>query len=130
MRAFELALTLANVAGSRVAVCSVVYPKSAMWMGASNPSGELALAHAERQAAGILSAAVASARKAGLDVEGRTLSGDPADEIVAYAAATDADAIVMGTHGRSGIKHFVMGSVAEQVLRSAFCPVVVVRDAS
>ena len=53
--------------------------------------------------------------------------GTPAEEIVRYAGARDVDLIVMGTHGRSGLAHAVMGSVAEQVVRSAPCPVLLVR---
>jgi len=53
--------------------------------------------------------------------------GAPAEEIVRYADACDADLIIMGTHGRSGIAHVLMGSVAEQVVRVAPCPVLLVR---
>jgi nucleotide-binding universal stress UspA family protein len=53
--------------------------------------------------------------------------GAPADQIVHYAEARDIDLIVMGTHGRSGVTHMVMGSVAEKVVRAAPCPVVTVR---
>jgi len=53
--------------------------------------------------------------------------GTPADEIVRYAGSRDIDLIVMGTHGRSGVAHMVMGSVAEKVVRTAPCPVVTVR---
>jgi len=54
--------------------------------------------------------------------------GSPADEIARYADVCDADLIIMGTHGRSGIAHAVMGSVAEHVLRVAPCPVLMVRS--
>lgn len=53
--------------------------------------------------------------------------GTPADEIVRYAGSREIDLIVMGTHGRSGVAHMVMGSVAEKVVRTAPCPVVTVR---
>jgi nucleotide-binding universal stress UspA family protein len=51
---------------------------------------------------------------------------DPKAEILKEAAAHDGTLIVMGTHGRSGIEHVLLGSVAEKVLRNAPCPVVVV----
>jgi nucleotide-binding universal stress UspA family protein len=54
--------------------------------------------------------------------------GTPADEIVRFADARDADLIVMGTHGRTGLAHLVMGSVAEHVVRAAPCPVLLVRS--
>jgi len=53
--------------------------------------------------------------------------GAPAEEIVRYAEVCEADLIVMGTHGRAGIAHALMGSVAEQVVRTAPCPVLLVR---
>ena len=53
--------------------------------------------------------------------------GVPADEIARYADACDVDLIIMGTHGRSGLAHAVIGSVAEQVVRVAPCPVLLVR---
>ncbi len=54
------------------------------------------------------------------------LIGTPAYSIVEYAAAHDIDLIVMGTHGRGGMSHLLMGSVAERVVRSAACPVLTV----
>ncbi|HKE83095.1 MAG TPA: universal stress protein [Vicinamibacterales bacterium] len=53
--------------------------------------------------------------------------GAPAEEIVRYADLCDADLIIMGTHGRTGIAHALIGSVAEQVARVAPCPVLLVR---
>ncbi|MCB1052511.1 MAG: universal stress protein [Acidobacteria bacterium] len=53
--------------------------------------------------------------------------GVPSTEIVHHADETNADLIVVGSHGRSGLSHFLLGSVAEQVLRKANCPVLVVK---
>lgn len=54
-------------------------------------------------------------------------SPSPAAAIVDYAKDTHTDVIVVGTHGRGGLSHLLMGSVAEHVVRSAPCPVLVVR---
>jgi nucleotide-binding universal stress UspA family protein len=54
--------------------------------------------------------------------------GTPAWSIVECAGGHDIDLIVMGTHGRGGISHLVMGSVAERVVRTAPCPVLTVRQ--
>ncbi|MCU1386277.1 MAG: hypothetical protein JWL71_4974 [Acidobacteria bacterium] len=54
-------------------------------------------------------------------------SDRPANTITAYANKTGIDLIVMGTHGRTGLAHVLMGSVAEQVVRTAPCPVLTVR---
>jgi nucleotide-binding universal stress UspA family protein len=56
--------------------------------------------------------------------------GDPADTIVHKAQELGADLIVIGTHGRTGLAHIFLGSVAEKVLRRAHCPVLVVRKFS
>jgi nucleotide-binding universal stress UspA family protein len=52
--------------------------------------------------------------------------GDARDVILRHAKTLPADLIVMGTHGRSGFQHVLLGSVAELVVRSAPCPVLVV----
>lgn len=54
-------------------------------------------------------------------------TGHPAERIVALATEIDADAIVLGTHGRTGLRRIVLGSVAEEVVRRAPCTVLVVR---
>jgi universal stress protein A len=54
--------------------------------------------------------------------------GAPASAIVKYATETGIDLIVMGTHGRGGVAHLLLGSVAERVVRSARCPVLSVRE--
>lgn len=55
-----------------------------------------------------------------------TRSGAPFVEIIRYAAEYEIDLIVMGTHGRSGLPHVLLGSVAERVVRKAGCPVLTV----
>lgn len=56
-------------------------------------------------------------------------SEDVADEIVHLADELGADLIALGTHGRSGLCHLVMGSVAESVMRQARCPVLTIKQA-
>jgi nucleotide-binding universal stress UspA family protein len=63
----------------------------------------------------------------GIQVECRVEAGDVATGIVSAARATACDLIVMGTHGRTGLGRLLMGSVAETVLRTAPCPVLVVK---
>jgi nucleotide-binding universal stress UspA family protein len=52
----------------------------------------------------------------------------PAPVILEYARESDIDLIVMGTHGRRGLGHFLLGSVAEEVVRLASCPVLTIRE--
>ena len=54
-------------------------------------------------------------------------SDQPADAITAYAKQAEIDLIVMGTHGRNGISHLLVGSVAERVVRTASCPVLTLK---
>jgi len=68
----------------------------------------------------------ARVRAAGLSCESATLFGRPDTEIVDRAVGTRADLIIMGTHGRSGLVHALMGSVAERVVRHAPCPILIV----
>ncbi|MBI4392701.1 MAG: universal stress protein [Euryarchaeota archaeon] len=65
------------------------------------------------------------AAEAKVPIRTEIVSGHPADEIV--KAASRHDLIVMGTLGRTGLDHLLMGSVAEKVMRHAPCPVMVVR---
>lgn len=53
--------------------------------------------------------------------------GNPSEEIVKFAKENNIDLIVMGTSGRSGLDRFLIGSVAEKVIRTAPCPVMVIR---
>ena len=55
------------------------------------------------------------------------IPGTPYIEIVRFAVEHDFDHIIMGSHGLKGIQHFLYGSVAEKVLQSAPCPVLVVK---
>jgi nucleotide-binding universal stress UspA family protein len=65
-----------------------------------------------------------SALHAHLDI---TVSDRPAQAILAYARDANIDLVISGTHGRRGLAHFFMGSVAEELVRTATCPVLTVR---
>lgn len=62
-------------------------------------------------------------------IDVRVLEGTPAEVICRLAAAESYDLIIMGTHGRTGLGHLFLGSVAERVVRTAPCPVLTVRAA-
>lgn len=79
-------------------------------------------AQAERD----LAAARERARSAGVLVEAALVGGYPGREILAAADEEEVDLIVLGSHGRGGVEHLLLGSVAEKVLRKAPCPVMVV----
>lgn len=54
--------------------------------------------------------------------------GDPVDEITVLARERGVDLIVIATHGRTGLSHVLLGSVAERIVREAPCPVLTIRD--
>jgi nucleotide-binding universal stress UspA family protein len=58
-----------------------------------------------------------------VEARGEVVVGHPAEEIVRYTDENDIDLILMATHGRSGIRHWVMGSVADKVLRASRVPI-------
>jgi nucleotide-binding universal stress UspA family protein len=77
----------------------------------------------ERRLAGLVSRCHAEA----IVVTSQVCAGQPAAAIVEAAADRAVDLIVLGTHGRHGVAHLILGSVAERVVRTAPCPVLTVR---
>lgn len=67
-------------------------------------------------------------REAGCDVHTHVVVGYAAHDIVEQATELDCDLIMMGTHGRTGLKRFLIGSVAEKVVRRTPCPVFIVKS--
>ena len=63
----------------------------------------------------------------GIDAIPKTRMGDPAVEIVREARESDAELVIMGSRGLSGLKQVVMGSVSHKVSENAGCPVLIVR---
>ena len=84
----------------------------------------------ERESESVLRDTRVTAAQAGLDVVPATREGKPEREITEYATKQGVDLIVLGTHGRTGLDRFVMGSVATSVVRSASQPVLTVRSSA
>jgi nucleotide-binding universal stress UspA family protein len=116
--AFRLACMLARDYGARLIVLHVAAPPIAVY-------GEgLLVEEPELQKQELWKALQAIKTDIpNLSVERRLAEGDAAAEILRVADETDCDLLVMGTHGRTGVGRFVLGSVAEQVMRRAHCPV-------
>jgi nucleotide-binding universal stress UspA family protein len=74
-----------------------------------------------------LAALTAKAGKSGVKVVGLTAEGSPAQQIVRFAKSKRFDMIVIGTHGRTGLAKFFLGSVAGRVVSTSPCPVLTVR---
>jgi nucleotide-binding universal stress UspA family protein len=116
--------------GTEVRVLSAVEqippPAAALWYDAH---GSLEDAHQRlsNHAAVLTQGAVEALRSAGLNAESVVRQGDPRSVIVDEAKDWDADLIVLGSHGYTGIKRWLLGSVAQYVVNHALCSVLVVR---
>lgn len=128
--ALRHALALASLSGGHVDLvhaCEVPYyvrPDLMVWMeGGARPMADLAREQSERQMAAVVASLGSDASR----VTARVVMGEPAEIIPRLAREESFDLIVTGTHGRSGLEHFVLGSVAEKIIRRAPCPVYVVR---
>lgn len=82
---------------------------------------------ARHHAESALASLAKKAEKAGVDTETAILTGPTDDRIVSFAKRKRADLIVVGTHGRTGVSKFFLGSVAARVISMASCPVLAVR---
>jgi nucleotide-binding universal stress UspA family protein len=119
--ATDQAIDLAVRLGARLLVVTVMEPmKPGGARRSDRPDTRAARA---RQAQGV----VHLARAAGADARFLVWDGDAGDGIVAASAAEGADLIIVGTHGRSTVGRFLLGSVSDHVVRHAACPVLVVR---
>jgi len=74
-----------------------------------------------------IEALVAKAKRAGVRATGLVMVGSPYEVIVRAARSKRVDVLVLGTHGRTGLPRFFLGSVATRVLATARCPVLTVR---
>jgi nucleotide-binding universal stress UspA family protein len=124
-------------AGSQVRVVSVADVRIPWWSGFPlDRSPELMpIYHDAADASGkqhdeLARDMTAQLQGAGLTAETDRRDGDAATEILAAARASSADLIVIGTHGRTGLKRIVLGSVARNVLQHAGCSVLIVRETS
>jgi nucleotide-binding universal stress UspA family protein len=120
--AFRLACSLARDHGARVVALHIVTPTVlASPEGVAFPPTGADEDRAQEQLNGL------QASERGVAVERRLVHGDVPEEILRVAEQTLCELIVMGTHGRTGLGRLIMGSVAEQVLRKASCPVLTVK---
>ena len=128
--ALKRAVTMAKADRAQLIVVHVMTPPSLALPGDGYISPSLyedleASARAEAQKR--LNAIVAGARKAGARAAGLLLEGMPHERVARAARARKADLLVIGTHGRTGLAKFFLGSVATRLVASAPCPVLTVR---
>ncbi|MGZ3425974.1 MAG: universal stress protein [Polyangia bacterium] len=122
----ELAAQLgAHVTLLNVFTAGIVATPDAVFM--PSPEELDALQHAAHTH---LQSVAAKLEREGLSIECVAVEGAAADVICAYAERHAIQLIVMGTHGRRGLSHLLLGSVAEHVLRHGPCPVLTIGRAS
>ena len=131
LRGLEEAIRLARQLNASVRLIHVL-DEPALVMGEVS-AGNAAYESEARRSAGnaVLSDGMARARRASVDVDGvlvESIGGPAGKYIVENATECQADLIVCGTHGRSGIRRVLMGSDAEYVVRHATVPVLLVRS--
>jgi len=81
----------------------------------------------EQRGEDVVDAAAERASEAGVDAVGSVVTGKPYRDILDYVDDNGIDLVVMGTHGRTGLERYLLGSVTEKVVRTADVPVLTVR---
>ncbi len=92
-----------------------------------NPVNQLYLAELMKQATQELVELKARAADRGISAETKIATGIPSEEVLAAATGEEPDLIVVGTRGKTGLAHVLLGSTAERIIRAAPCPVLAVR---
>ena len=119
------AITLASLSGATVHAVYVIDTRAVEY--ARTPESRQETMTALRSTGESATGAVARAAGEDVQAEETILEGTPHKEILRYADEIDADIIVMGTHGRTGLNRVLIGSVAERVIRLSDRPVVAVK---
>jgi universal stress protein A len=130
LQALDYAVELGKPFGAELVAVHVVEPiYYATPADVYGPSANLGMLLEEQQrvAAEQLAELEEKLVKRGATIETVMESGVPYQKIVALADERKVDLIIMATHGRTGLSHLLLGSVAERVVRSAACPVLTVR---
>jgi universal stress protein A len=127
----QSALELADAFGAKLLLLYVVEPPPYPVEGiVPSHLGATMLDDLERQATTDLAQMLSETQASNMDVARRVVVGIPYRKIVDVAEEEKIDLIVMTTHGRTGLSHLVMGSVAEKIVRTAPCPVLTIRPTS
>ena len=130
LQGLHYARSFAESYGAELHVLHVLDEACQYWMALGpnsvpvGPPPEELLAVSQREMAAFVQEHLADA---GFPVKAEVLVGRPFMEIIRYARERQIDLIVLGTHGRSGLRHVLLGSVAERVVRKAPCPVLTIR---
>lgn len=126
--AIRYALELAQTFGAKLSLLHAVelppYPIEGF---VPSTMGADLLNDLERQASAELAQVLPHAQEAKIEVTRSVVIGSPFQKIIETAEAEHVDLIVMATHSRTGLSHLIIGSVAERAVRTAPCPVLIIR---
>jgi nucleotide-binding universal stress UspA family protein len=125
--ALDYAMTLASVLQARLTLLHVMAPLPLVGMEINGTALATYLDELEAESTQTMEAYRARVTHAGLPCDVAVVLGTPYQVIIDTACARQVDLIVMGTHGRTGLRHLFLGSVAERVVQLAPCAVLVVR---
>ncbi len=126
-KALDYAIELASKVPAHLTLLHVIHT---MPLGVTDMEASLPYSHFQEMEADIAQAMdtyLQRVQAAKLQGEVKTVHGVPFQEIVEHAKAGNVDLIIIGTHGRTGLRHVLLGSVAEKVVRLAPCSVLVTR---
>jgi nucleotide-binding universal stress UspA family protein len=126
-QAFETALEMAQDSGARITLFHVHHLPASVFPDVILPLAPDLMRNVEHSAELVLEKWRERALGFGVEADMRTAFGATHDEICHIADELGVDLIVIGTHGRGGLAHALLGSVAEKVVRKAPCPVLTVR---
>lgn len=124
-KAIDTAIEISRLSKAKLYAVYVVFPMTYSVGGFGWK--QTATEHLRREGEKAIFIVKEAAKAAGVEVEPVLLEGHPVDEILKFAEQNDIEMIVMGTLGKTGIDRFLLGSVAENVVRHSKIPVLVVR---
>jgi nucleotide-binding universal stress UspA family protein len=127
-KAISFGIKLAKLNGALVHALHVIDTSSVSqsWTAGKETMHEILIKDGQKATSKVKECGEAS----GVEVKEVILEGHPSEEIIDFAEHNDIDLIVMGTLGKTGLNRFLMGSVAEKVVRNSKVPVLVVRGES
>ncbi len=125
-RAISYGIEMAKLSGATVHALHIVNTQSTIsesWTAGKEEIYKIMRGDGEK----VVSKVKEIGENSGVEIRGVLLDGNPSDEIINFAENNNMDLIVMGTLGKTGLEKFLMGSVAEKVVRGSKVPVMVVR---
>lgn len=129
-KAISYGLEIARISGAKVYTLYVVDMSSffSMSMDPMDPGYHEMYNYLQKEGEEATREVKEAGNAAGIEVEEIVAEGHPSNEIINYAKDNNIDLIVMGTLGKTGIDKFLLGGVAEKVIRNSRTPVMIVRE--